>query len=182
LLYQLAVAANPLYIGTWNDVPNRSRRSAAAWKLMAPLNASMDASIAAPNRAADKRRPALLAVRAGQTKFRRMLFGAAGMRCEVTGCDIPGLLDACHVKGYGQSGKYSLDNGLLLRKDIHALLDRGLLRIQPTTQRLIVDRSIAKSDYARLKGKRLAPRLNGDRVSERALNHLWKRAMNAARA
>ena len=41
------------------------------------------------------------------------------------------VLEAAHVKPYATDGPHSLENGLLLRSDMHTLFDRGLLTITP---------------------------------------------------
>jgi hypothetical protein len=181
LLYQLAILANPLYKDTWTDIPQVSRRASAAFRRLGSAVGS-SSSISEPDRAKDGSKAQVLVVRKGQPAFRKLLLAAAGMRCEVTGCHVPSLLDACHIRGYSLGGRYSLRNGLLLRKDIHALLDSGLLRIEPETRRLKCANALHGTEYGKLDGKRLARRLNGDDPSEGALRHLWRQATKSARA
>ena len=66
-------------------------------------------------------------IRPEQERFRKDLLKAYHGRCAVTGCDIEQLLDAAHLRpwrGYNQVG-----DGILMRVDIHRLLDAGLLTI-----------------------------------------------------
>lgn len=50
--------------------------------------------------------------------------------CAVTGCTIRAALDAARRTGRDlRQGHNSGDDGLLLRKDIHALYDAGLVTI-----------------------------------------------------
>ena len=73
---------------------------------------------------------ASVAVRPDQVKFRRAVFLAHGGRCAVSGCDVDAALDAAHLIGRDwRRGRNRADDGLLLRKDLHALYDRGLLTI-----------------------------------------------------
>ena len=41
------------------------------------------------------------------------------------------MLEAAHVRPYASGGVHSIENGLLLRSDIHTLFDRGYLTITP---------------------------------------------------
>lgn len=73
---------------------------------------------------------AKVAVRPEQAAFRRRVFLAHKGACAVTGCTIQAALDAAHRKGrYWRCGHNSGADGLLLRKDIHALYDAGLVTI-----------------------------------------------------
>ena len=48
-----------------------------------------------------------------------------GGRCAVTGCDVPELLDAAHLRSWRLD-----DEGVLLRTDLHRMLDRGLAEVR----------------------------------------------------
>jgi len=41
-------------------------------------------------------------------------------------------LDAAHVKPYSESDEHTVHNGILLRKDIHALFDFGYIKVTPS--------------------------------------------------
>lgn len=70
------------------------------------------------------------AARPEQASFRRRVFLAHGGACVVTGCMIPEALDAAHREGRDwRLGHNSGVDGLLLRKDIHALYDARLVSI-----------------------------------------------------
>lgn len=61
-------------------------------------------------------------------------------------------------------------NGLLLRADLHTLLDCGLIAVDPDDLRVVVAPSIRGSSYRRLHGRALRPREKGWRgASEDAL-------------
>ena len=66
-------------------------------------------------------------IRPEQEKFRRDLLKAYNGRCAVTGCDIEPLLDAAHLRPWRAGNEVS--DGILLRVDVHRLLDAGLLTI-----------------------------------------------------
>ena len=65
------------------------------------------------------------AERPEQRRFREHLLHVYGGRCAVTGFDVPELLDAAHLRPWRLS-----DEGVLLRTDLHRMLDRGLAEIR----------------------------------------------------
>lgn len=79
---------------------------------------------------ADERRTIARAInnRRGQAKFRQDLIEAYG-QCLVTGCTYEPILEAAHIYPYSEGGNFSIENGLLLRADIHTLFDLGLIAI-----------------------------------------------------
>jgi hypothetical protein len=65
------------------------------------------------------------------------------------GCIITGVseyvCEACHIIPHSECNdkdKYNVDNGLLLRRDLHSLFDKGLLKINPNTNKLLLDDKI----------------------------------------
>lgn len=53
---------------------------------------------------------------------------ACGGRCVVSGCRIPEALEAAHLEGRNwRDGQNAASAGILLRRDLHALYDAGLL-------------------------------------------------------
>lgn len=67
--------------------------------------------------------------RLGQGSFRIVVTDAYERRCAVTGERVLPVLEAAHVKPYFEGGLHRVDNGLLLRSDIHTLFDRGYLTV-----------------------------------------------------
>ncbi|AVT30030.1 hypothetical protein C6361_11585 [Plantactinospora sp. BC1] len=76
-----------------------------------------------------RRRQAEVTVRQGQPDFRRRLFQAYDGRCAISGCDVEAALQAAHISPYDGPATNTVNNGLLLRADLHNLFDRGLLWI-----------------------------------------------------
>ena len=72
--------------------------------------------------------PQTVRPRLGQGTFRYALEQAYG-RCAVTGEHSLPALDAAHIVPYGDGGDHALENGLLLRADVHRLFDRGYVTI-----------------------------------------------------
>jgi putative restriction endonuclease len=75
--------------------------------------------------------PILTTPRLGQGTFRLAVREAYRCRCAVSGEKVLPVLDAAHIKCYEEGGEHRVDNGLLLRKDFHALLDEGLMTVTP---------------------------------------------------
>jgi putative restriction endonuclease len=73
--------------------------------------------------------PRLAPYRLGQDSFKAVVLDAYHRRCAVTGTHIPPVLQAAHIRPVSVGGEHRLDNGLLLRSDIHTLFDRGYLGI-----------------------------------------------------
>jgi putative restriction endonuclease len=69
--------------------------------------------------------------RIGQGLFRSRVTDAYGRRCAVTGERTLPVLEAAHIVPYARKGPNRVDNGLLLRSDLHRLFDRGLVTIEP---------------------------------------------------
>lgn len=77
-------------------------------------------------------------VRVGQRAFKALVQETYGRRCAVTGDRIVPVLEAAHIKPVSCQGENRLDNGLLLRSDVHTLLDRGYLAVHPDRRTLLV--------------------------------------------
>jgi putative restriction endonuclease len=44
------------------------------------------------------------------------------------------VLQAAHIRRVREGGTHGVDNGLLLRSDVHTLFDRGYLTVTPAYQ------------------------------------------------
>lgn len=74
--------------------------------------------------------------RRGQQRFRNALLKRYGHRCMVTGCSLVHVLEAAHIWPYRGEMDNHVDNGLILRADIHTLFDLDLLAIEPVSLRV----------------------------------------------
>jgi putative restriction endonuclease len=105
--------------------------------------------------------PALLFPRLGQGSFRVIVTDAYERRCAVTNERTLPALDAAHIKPYADSGGHRVENGLLLRRDIHALFDRGYITVTPEllveVSRRIREEFENGRDYYKLHGGRVRP-------------------------
>lgn len=82
--------------------------------------------------------PRLAPVRVGQKAFKALVQEAYGRRCAVTGDRIVPVLQAAHIQPVTAAGENRVDNGMLLRSDVHTLFDRGYLGVHPDRKTLMV--------------------------------------------
>jgi putative restriction endonuclease len=76
--------------------------------------------------------PTLIRPRLGQATFRVVVTDAYGRRCAVTRERTLPALDAAHIRPYPSGGSHDPQNGLLLRRDLHALFDAGYVTVTPS--------------------------------------------------
>jgi len=98
--------------------------------------------------------------RIGQGTFKIIVTEAYHRRCAITGEKTLPVLEAAHIKPYSQNGPHMINNGLLLRKDVHTLFDRGYMTINEDLQ-IEVSKRIKEDygngrEYYAFHGKRLA--------------------------
>jgi len=101
----------------------------------------------------DKRQAYARRVRKGQSRFRKALQTLYGSRCAFTGTNEETVLEACHIISHAKTGDNSLDNGLLLRSDIHVLFDEHLMTLTNDGRRILVHKDVTAPEYALLNGK-----------------------------
>lgn len=103
--------------------------------------------------------PAFAAPRLGQGSFQLAVLGAYGRRCAITGERVLPTLEAAHIKPYAEGGEHRTDNGLLLRRDVHSLFDRGYMAITPEHEIVVSQRLHTEfdngADYLSLNGTRM---------------------------
>lgn len=75
--------------------------------------------------------PTLVRPRLGQGAFRLIVSDAYAKRCAVTGEKTLPVLEAAHIKPVASGGEHRIDNGLLLRSDLHKLFDLGYATVTP---------------------------------------------------
>lgn len=104
--------------------------------------------------------------RLGQRAFRRALLERDSAVCAVTGPQPEAVLEAAHILPFAVYENHDPDAGLLLRSDIHALFDAGLLVIDPDTATVAIDEEVREyPSYAALHGASLAVRLSPKQVT-----------------
>lgn len=101
----------------------------------------------------------LTKARLGQGLFRLLVEDAYRRHCAMTGEKTRPVLQAAHIKPFHESGPNRVENGLLLRSDLHILFDRGYLTVTHD-HRIEVSRRLKEDfdngrEYSPLHGCRL---------------------------
>ena len=103
--------------------------------------------------------PILVKPRLGQGSFRILVTDTYERRCAVSRERTLPVLEAAHIRPFAQGGKHRVDNGLLLRRDLHTLFDRGYVTVTPD-HHLEVSRRLKEDwengrDYYAMQGKQI---------------------------
>jgi len=94
--------------------------------------------------------------RRGQAKFRQALLAAHGGQCQITGCNAVEALEAAHIAPYKGDHTNHVQNGLLLRADLHSLFDLGLFSIDPATMKVVISKKLTGTHYEDISGRKLS--------------------------
>jgi putative restriction endonuclease len=99
--------------------------------------------------------------RLGQGSFQVAVVDAYRRRCAITGEKVLPVLEAAHIKPYAEGGEHRVDNGLLLRSDIHTLFDWGYLTVTPRLEVVVSTRLQTEfhngAEYVAMAGRHLNP-------------------------
>ena len=113
--------------------------------------------------------------RQGQSDFRDSLIHAYRGQCAVTGCTVIPVLEAAHLHPYRGMHTNLVTNGLLLRADIHTLLDYKLLAPEPETRVVVISTRLFGTQYDEFSGRRIAePAVVTQRPTESVLERVWQ--------
>jgi hypothetical protein len=119
---------------------------------------------------ARERTVAQIVQRRGQADFRRELLVAYEGRCAMSGCDAEQALEAAHIRPYRGVDTHRVENGLLLRADLHVLFDVGLMAVEPDSLEILLAPALFSGSYSVLRGSRLrVPRHDALRPNPEAL-------------
>lgn len=127
--------------------------------------------------------PILTLPRLGQGSFRVLVTDAYERRCAVTNERTLPALDAAHIIPFSEHGQHVVSNGILLRRDLHALFDNGYITITPSMT-VEVSRKIKEEfengrDYYRLHGSTI--RLPANPINRPSREYLEWHNANAYR-
>ena len=84
---------------------------------------------------------ALTVPRIGQQAFKAVVAETYNHHCAITGDKVRPVLEAAHILPVAAGGVHRVDNGLLLRSDVHTLFDRGFISVD-VNHRLRVSRML----------------------------------------
>ena len=94
--------------------------------------------------------------RRGQASFREALMAAYNYKCAITGCDAKETLEAAHISPYMGDHTNCVQNGLLLRADMHTLFDLGQLTISSEKYVTILNTDLRDGHYGKYHNIKMA--------------------------
>lgn len=119
--------------------------------------------------------------RPDQQRFRERILSLYRNKCAVTGCVTQAVLEAAHIKIQKGQDDNNLQNGILLRADIHALFDRLLVTLSADGTQLEISPELTDSHYAFLKGAPVDRPNGGRSPSGENIGHHRKRFFDLQR-
>ncbi|MGB3624202.1 MAG: HNH endonuclease signature motif containing protein [Henriciella sp.] len=146
------VAEIEALLGIWSK--DQSARKAAATAHLSDWNELIkqhkdDLLTELAERQLSSRKP-----RPNQQAFRTALVDAYRGRCVITGLGITEALEAAHILPHTGDARFDVvENGLLLRRDLHTLFDAFLWSINPHTSKVVLAKPLLNSPYLELNGK-----------------------------
>lgn len=121
---------------------------------LTPLDRALSEDRDAVLAAEDKRKTTTAKARPEQQKFRDEAMRRHAGRCVVTGFNVLAVLEAAHVIPHTGNPAFEVpENSLVLRRDVHALFDAGMIGINPKSGVLLVSPSLRATPYGKLEGK-----------------------------
>jgi len=85
--------------------------------------------------------------RPGQRKFKVGLLAAYNAKCAISGYDCVYSLEAAHILPYRNDEMNHITNGILLRRDIHALFDLSKIAIHEDTWTVLLTKDLRRTSY-----------------------------------
>lgn len=86
-------------------------------------------------------------VREGQESFRRNLMLIYSEKCAVTNTNVDTVLEAAHIVPYNGIHSNHIQNGIILRRDIHRLFDTYQLSINPKNNLICIEPNLVNTEY-----------------------------------
>ncbi|MDO5610754.1 MAG: HNH endonuclease [Pseudomonadota bacterium] len=118
---------------------------------------------------------ATIAQRQGQGQFRSKLFAAYNSQCAISKTSVRAVLDAAHIHPYLGRDSNSVNNGLLLRTDLHTLFDLFLIFVSPDAYVVSVSPELRCSYYGQFHGVPISDTaVSSQRPSQKSLQ--WHRS------
>lgn len=110
--------------------------------------------------------------RRGQKGFRNKLLKAYGYKCSITECDVLETLEAAHIIPYNGELTNHIQNGIILRADIHVLFDIGLITIDPERYIVVLSDKLKNTFYNQYNNKKIIlPKNKSSYPSQEALSY-----------
>ena len=100
-----------------------------------------------------------------ESRFRKAVL-AEDAKCVISGEATPEVLDAAHLRPVKEGGEERVENGFILRTDIHRLYDRGMFLISPKDGTITINGRNLPKDYKQLFCQSQLPQETLNRVRE----------------
>ncbi|MBR0825970.1 HNH endonuclease [Bradyrhizobium manausense] len=135
-----------------------------------PLFDAHDFEADGHNEVARLKRLGNVALRPDQAKFSVRIRRAYQGKCAFTGCTTAEALEAAHIKVEKGQDDNNLRNGLLLRADVHALFDEGLIALTLDGSRVEISSRLSDTTYDFLRTREVS-QPQSERPSEENIRH-----------
>lgn len=135
------------------DVPEADCISAVTG-LELPLSAICGLTEPAKGSVDSRKVTAEIELRLRQRAFRLRVGNRCNWRCVVSGTDVKAVLDAAHLPGKNWRCDNKAEDGVLVRVDLHRLLDKNLAELR--NGRFWVDETVRQGEYAMFHDRPLA--------------------------
>ncbi len=149
--------SEPEGLRLWEQVIEAARLATAP--SVVPRSGVREPAVSEPFEGPRYGEPALIRPRLGQGAFRLAVTDAYARQCAISGGKVLPALEAAHIRAYGEGGAHAVDNGLLLRRDIHSVFDAGYVTFDEDLRLVVSDRVRTDfnngNEYRRLHGSRL---------------------------
>ena len=124
---------------------------------------------------------AMAAIRArrGLKQLRDQLCKLYQNRCAISGSPVLDLLEVAYLVPYPTGNVHEPANAILIRTDIHTLLDCNLIGIEPKTKTVVIAPPLKGTSYAQLHGRPVAVRKDQSTVDQDILEERWRLFMLA---
>jgi integrase len=106
----------------------------------------------------DSRRTTIIG-RDKQDKFRDNILLNYDGKCCISGESVNAVIESAHIQRYINDDSHHVQNGLLLRADLHKLLDKGLMTIDENYS-VLISHKVTSSFYQSLNGKKITLPIN----------------------
>jgi len=123
------------------------------------------------NEVARLKRLGNVALRPNQATFSANVRRAYGGKCAFTGCATAEALEAAHIKVEKGRDDNDLRNGILLRADVHALFDEGLIALTLDGSRIEISSKLSDTTYDFLRTREVSRPQTGRPSEENIRRH-----------
>ena len=97
-----------------------------------------------------------------QGRFREVLLRAYSETCAITGVNVPEVLQAAHINPYRGRKSQVVNNGILLRADLHLLYDAHLISVEPNSLSISLSGRMESTSYLRYNHQKLREPISAD--------------------